>query len=53
MIEYNQQNTGCFDLGGKRLKSKHNNYIVGIYVRLRRIIVYRKPKDAIDKVHSG
>ncbi len=36
MIEYNQQNTGCFDLGGKRLKSKHNNYIVGIYVRLSR-----------------
>lgn len=34
MIEYKQQNTGRFDLGGKRLKSKRNNYIVGIYVRL-------------------
>lgn len=36
MIEYNQQNKGCFDSGGKRLKSKHNNYIVGMYVRLSR-----------------
>lgn len=36
MIEYNQQNKGSFDLGGKRLKSKRNNYIVGIYVRLSR-----------------
>lgn len=36
MIEYKQQNTGRFDLGGKRLKSKRNNYIVGIYVRLSR-----------------
>lgn len=36
MIEYGQQNKGRFDLGGKRLKSKRNNYIVGIYVRLSR-----------------
>lgn len=36
MIEYSQQNKGCFDLGGKKLKSKHNNCIVGIYVRLSR-----------------
>lgn len=36
MIEYNQQNKGCFDSGGKRLKSRHNNCIVGIYVRLSR-----------------
>ncbi len=36
MIEYDQQNKGRFDLGGKRLKSKRNNYIVGIYVRLSR-----------------
>lgn len=36
MIEYVQQNKGRFDLGGKRLKSKRNNYIVGIYVRLSR-----------------
>lgn len=36
MIEYGQQIKGCFDLGGKRLKSKRNNYIVGIYVRLSR-----------------
>lgn len=36
MIGHEQQNKGCFDFGGKRLKSKHNNYIVGIYVRLSR-----------------
>ncbi len=36
MIEYVQQNKSSFDLGGKRLKSKRNNYIVGIYVRLSR-----------------
>lgn len=36
MIEYTQQNNGRFDSGGKTLKSKRNNYIVGIYVRLSR-----------------
>ena len=36
MIEYAQQNNGRFDSGGKTLKSKRNNYIVGIYVRLSR-----------------
>lgn len=36
MIEYAQQNNGRFDSGGKTLKSKRNNYIVGFYVRLSR-----------------
>lgn len=36
MIKYTQQNKDRFDLGGKTLKSKRNNYIAGIYVRLSR-----------------
>lgn len=36
MIEYTQQNGTRFDSGGKKLKSKRKNYIVGIYVRLSR-----------------
>lgn len=36
MIECNQQNIGHFDSGGKKLKSRRNNYIVVIYVRLSR-----------------